>query len=127
MCSLIPLLPCLGTRLSIEQNMNAQVSHFLRCLIPAGLPNLASLEMDQEWTTVSDTLREYEGSMWYEMPDGKFHEKNPTIAARTFKNEYMNFYDNYIHLIVTGAPNLTDFCLHGSFLSPSFTVHLLNS
>jgi hypothetical protein len=84
-------------------------------LIPAGLPNLASLEIDQEWSVENSTLRKSKGSLWYETPDGKFHkEKKLKNASRTFT-------DDYIHSIVKGAPNLKELCLHGTALHP-FTV-----
>ena len=108
--------------------MNAQVPYLLRCLIPAGLRNLASLEIDRIWLGTNwDTLHKYEGSVWYEMSDGNFHEKNPTNPARTFKEDYIIFYDDYIHSIVKGVPNLTELYLHGIPLYPSVVVRLLNS
>ena len=117
---LIPILHRI-VALSIQQSLNAQVPYLLRCLIPAGLPNLASLEIDQEWSSDRETLSRYEGSVWYETQDGKFHvEKRLKNAARTFM-------DDYIHSIVRGAPNLNELCLHGIPLHPLTVVRRRSS
>lgn len=107
--------------LSIQQSLNAQVPYLLRCLIPAGLPNLASLEIDQEWSADRETLNRYEGSRWYETPDGKFH------VERRLKNAARTFMDDYIHSIVRGAPNLNELCLHGIPMHPLTVVRFPSS
>ena len=116
----IPILNQL-TGLSIQQSVNAQVPYLLRCLIPEGLPNLASLEIDQDWSEEGATLRRYEGSMWYEAPDGIFHKHQRVKEAGIY------FTDDYIHSIVRGAPNLIELCLHGVPLHPLTMVRHLCS
>jgi hypothetical protein len=117
--SLIPILPRI-IGLSIQQSLNAQVPYLLRLLIPAGLPNLASLEIDQEWSADRDTIHRYEGSTWYETPDGKFHDE------KKFKNAARKFTDDYIHSIAKGAPNIRELCLHGIPLHPLTVVRFLS-
>ena len=115
--SLIPILPRL-TGLAIHQSINAQVPYLIRELIPGGLPNLRSFEIDQEWSGDRQVLRSHKGSLWYETPGGKFaQQKNFSKAAR-------NFTDGYLSSVVLGAPNIEELCLHGMNLHPNSAVRL---
>ncbi|PPR03562.1 hypothetical protein CVT26_006104 [Gymnopilus dilepis] len=115
--SAISILPRL-VGLSIQQSINAQVPYLLRSLMPDGLPALESLEIDQDWSADGDTLRRYEGSMWYESQDGKFH------VEKKFKNAAKTFTQDYIHSIAKGAPNLKELCLHGVPVHPTIVIKL---
>ncbi|KAF9477157.1 hypothetical protein BDN70DRAFT_922796 [Pholiota conissans] len=103
--NLVPLLSQL-TSLSFTQSYNCQVPYLLRSVLPNGLPNLKSLEIEQaRWDD-----RDMEGIAWYETLDGKFHvEKRRKKIPR-------NFMDDYMHSILRGAPNLEELGLHGMTL-----------
>lgn len=90
-------------------------------MIPEGLPNLASLQIDQKGSSDPEVTNNHEGSLWYESLDGEFHEEEATTerTARLFT-------DDYIHSIVKGAPNLKELCLHGEPLDVSTVVCLLS-
>ncbi|PPQ96047.1 hypothetical protein CVT26_004680 [Gymnopilus dilepis] len=115
--SLIPILHRLK-RLSVQQSLNAQVPYLLRVLIPEGLPNLCSLEIDQEWYSIPDILRRYEGSTWFETPDREFMEG--MTATRLSKKLTADF----LLSIVKGAPGLQELCLYGHLLHSSTVANL---
>ncbi|KDR77744.1 hypothetical protein GALMADRAFT_224973 [Galerina marginata CBS 339.88] len=100
---LVPVLPRLIT-LSVQQSLNAQVPYLLRAVIPDGLPNLHGLEIDQKDTTERERIGDKKGCKWYETADGKFNE----VAI---KNAGRSFFDDYIHSLVRGAPNIIELCL----------------
>ncbi|KAF9471095.1 hypothetical protein BDN70DRAFT_888466 [Pholiota conissans] len=104
-----PVLPQLIS-LSVTESYNCQVPYLLRAILPEGLPGLKSLEIRQQ--SAGWELRTFEGVLWYETPDGQFRkETRRKKMPRDFTNEY-------IHSIITGAPNVEELALHGLPMDP---------
>ena len=103
--------------LSFTESQNAQIPYLLRAVIPKGLPNLKSLEFYQDQSNVHlRDLRNIEGSMWYEKPNGTFEVvKTRKEAARTVT-------DNFMNSIVRGAPNLVELAIHCPCFLPGYWV-----
>ncbi|KAF8188120.1 hypothetical protein BJ912DRAFT_410408 [Pholiota molesta] len=105
--ALLPVLPQLVS-LSFTESYNCQVPYLLRELLPDGLPELQSLEIEQ---AVADPNNFLEGVRWYELVQGGFRtEKDKYRAAR-------NFMTGYMHSVVRGAPGLQELGLHGMTLT----------
>ncbi|KDR74507.1 hypothetical protein GALMADRAFT_141537 [Galerina marginata CBS 339.88] len=108
--------------LSIQQSVNGQILYLLRrSMIPGGLPNLRSLEF-QQYPYSGRYLSHYEGSMWYETPDGeeKFHlSRESEGVGRSIDNDYLR-------TIARQTPNLEEIAIQATFpnissLIPSLT------
>ena len=102
---------------SFTESQNPQIPYLLRAVIPKGLPNIKSLEFYQDQSNVHlRDLRNIEGSMWYEKPNGTFGVvKTRKEAARTVT-------DNFMHSIVRGAPNLVELAIHCPCFLPGYWV-----
>jgi hypothetical protein len=84
-------------------------------VLPNGLPQLKSLEIQQDIADPQD--RKLEGVLWYETLDGDFRiEKNRKKAGS------IDFSNGYMHSIVRGAPNLEELGLHGIYLNSESMV-----
>jgi hypothetical protein len=101
--------------LAFVDSYNAQVPYLLRAVLPNGLPQLKSLEIQQDIADPQD--RKLEGVLWYETLDGDFRiEKNRKKAGS------LDFANGYMHSIVRGAPNLEELGLHGIYLDSESMV-----
>ena len=118
------LAPILNQLLSLFVcgTINAQVPYLLRSVLPEGLPNLKSLAIAQLPSASGKNIN-VEGSLWYESSDGKFHEVKVQKGSR-------NIFDNFIHSIARGAPNVEELGFHGytlqfsDFVSEPCTVQM---
>ena len=106
---LAPILSQLVS-LTVYDSINAQIPYLLRSVLPAGLPNLKSLNIGQMPSNSGKNIN-IEGALWYETEDGKFREAKVTKAGRDVLN-------GYIHSIARGAPNLEEIGFY------SYTIRL---
>jgi hypothetical protein len=90
------------------------VPYLLRAVLPSGLPQLKSLEIEQQIAGWDN--RKLEGVLWYETLNGDF------CIEKIKKNVPRNFMNGYLHSIVRGAPNLEELGLHGMSLSSDSLV-----
>ncbi|KAF8168713.1 hypothetical protein BJ912DRAFT_199381 [Pholiota molesta] len=106
--SLVSVLPQLIS-LGFTESYNGQVPYLLRSVLPNGLPQLKSLEIEQVMYGLDDfTL---EGLLWYETLDGRFRKE------KRRRKEWDILANGYMQSIVRGAPNLEELGLHGMQLS----------
>jgi hypothetical protein len=83
-------------------------------VLPNGLPQLKSLEIEQVMYGLDDfTL---EGLLWYETLDGRFRKE------KRRRKEWDILANGYMQSIVRGAPNLEELGLHGMQLSSASLV-----
>ncbi|KAF8188098.1 hypothetical protein BJ912DRAFT_409941 [Pholiota molesta] len=105
---LVPMLPQLVS-LGFTQSYNGQVPYLLRSVLPNGLPQLRSLEIEQD--IAGWDKRTLEGVLWYETLDGQFRTENDG------KKMVRDLMSGYMHSIVRGAPNLEELGLHAMNLT----------
>lgn len=87
--------------LTVYQSINAQIPYLLRAVLPEGLPNLKSLNIEQ-YSSASGKFVNIEGSRWYETKDGRF------MQAEKAHEALRSVSGGYIHSIARGAPNLEE-------------------
>jgi len=115
--------------LMIPLTCNGQVPYLLRRVLPNGLPNLKKLcisqtAVHQSTDGLSQAARNErtvgtnrEGSSWYETVDGAFN---------SLQDARLTIFENYLHSIARGAPNLEELGFYGhyyqlsQFVSASF-------
>ncbi|KJA17067.1 hypothetical protein HYPSUDRAFT_206522 [Hypholoma sublateritium FD-334 SS-4] len=107
---LAPILDRLHS-LSINNSVNAQIPYLLRSVLSNGLPNLKSLDIGQAASS-SNKNKNIEGSLWYESQNGTFHTAKSKKESRTV-------FDNFMHSIVRGAPNVEELGFHGALFQLS--------
>ncbi|KAF9535012.1 hypothetical protein CPB83DRAFT_843334 [Crepidotus variabilis] len=111
---LAPILHLLIT-LSIHNSVNGQIPYLLRKVIPTGLPKLRSLGIGQ-WESNACPYQDsalQEGQDWCETSEGKKFQVKRGHQSRTV-------FDNYMHSVVRGAPNLEEIAFYRDHYLSSF-------
>jgi hypothetical protein len=108
--SILPQLISLG----FTESYNAQVPYLLRDVLSSGLPQLRSLEIEQD--IAGWDKRTVEGVLWYETLDGQFRTENDG------KKMVRDLMSGYMHSIVRGVPNLEELGLHAMNLTSASLV-----
>lgn len=97
--------------LSIHRSINAQIPYLLRFILPKGLPNLRSLEIDQ-MPSSEKFIRDLEGAMWHETSDGEFRTEKGRLKA------WKGMHEDYMPSIAKATPNIEELGLKGRTWAP---------
>jgi hypothetical protein len=108
--------------LVITDTLNAQVPYILRYIVPQGLPNLQSLNVEQNGNP-GGNFKDVEGATWWETLDGEFKTEVWKKGKRKFTKNVVEDVD-WMNSVVLACPNLKELALQANEIRVSNYVRI---